>query len=210
MSRSVRSSIERNRRQFRRAPGRRYQPPCGHEIPPFRPDPGLGPQVRRRRSRRGRQRAVFSEPCFRRRSGSAMQCLPRAMVVVCLAESELRARAGGSPVRANHSSSGIGDLAHQPIGLEGVGEPRFRPAFVDAASHGPLAHVPAGLVEQRELSARLIDTAQKPAPLARRRLFHALAGTRLATARPGVVHRFAPWFGRSSLLAPGGRPPSLP
>src|SRR5215469_9768562 len=53
-------------------------------------------------------------------------------------------------------------LADEPVGLEGIGEPGLGPAMGDAAAHRLLVHTLAPFVEQGELAARLIEAAAQP------------------------------------------------
>ena len=59
----------------------------------------------------------------------------------------------------------VGQLAHQPIGLQRVGEPGLGPAVGDAAADHAFVHALAPFVEQGQLAARLPNATRQPVTL---------------------------------------------
>jgi len=64
----------------------------------------------------------------------------------------------------------VRQLADDPVGLDGIGEPGLDPTVFEAAAHSAVAYFLPLIVEQRQLAARLRETARHPANLVFRRL----------------------------------------
>lgn len=75
--------------------------------------------------------------------------------------------AKGRGLSPEHAATGLGELAHHPVELELVGEPRLGPAFVEALLDHLQVHFPPVFVEEGQLAARLRQSALKPLALRR-------------------------------------------
>ena len=67
--------------------------------------------------------------------------------------------------RVGNGAAGIGQATDQPVGLDRIVEPRFGPAMTDTTANSLLANFLAVLIKQRQLPARLFETALEPAQL---------------------------------------------
>ena len=65
-------------------------------------------------------------------------------------------------VMGGESAPARRQLADEPIGLEGIGEPGLGPAMGDAAAHCLLVHTLTPFIEQGQLAAGLIEAAAQP------------------------------------------------
>ena len=63
----------------------------------------------------------------------------------------------------------VGQFADQPVGLEGVSEPGFRPALIDASLDSAGIDTLSVTIEQWQLAARLFESSFQPNQLRRAR-----------------------------------------
>ena len=65
------------------------------------------------------------------------------------------------------AAASIRQFADQPVRLQRIGKPGFRPSLGDAASDRLFVHPLAPFVEQGQLAARLLQAAFQPSQLSR-------------------------------------------